>query len=135
MGKNKTIWVPNMDGFFANTCVGFCPSEKAWKKSIKKMKIDETYPTSAGHCMAVDANGQEGRKQNIILVTIHEDLDGNGDAINVLVHECVHVKQFLMGYIREEEPSPEFEAYVTQFFFQHLSEAYMKSRCPQKKND
>ncbi len=36
------------------------------------------------------------------------------EVIGLLVHECVHIKQFFMENIDEDNPSNEFEAYFMQ---------------------
>lgn len=45
-----------------------------------------------------------------------------------LVHETVHVLQYELEYIREHNPSVEFQAYATENIYKYLVAEYMKTR-------
>lgn len=48
------------------------------------------------------------------------------EKIGLLVHECVHIKQFVMKSIGEDKPSDEFEAYFVQDIVTDLVEDYLE---------
>lgn len=105
---------------------GFCPSKKAWKKEMRRIKLKEPYPTSDARCTSfVRDNGDP-----ICLVTLSDKLDTYHPVtvIAVLAHEAVHVWQELRRTINEKEPSPEFEAYVIEGITRQLTKGYMMSR-------
>lgn len=108
---NKTVWI---DRSFYPFCIGFCPSKKAWKKLMKAAKIkDEPYPDSDGR--VTHFKNMKGF-DDMVIMTISNDLTKtyNGGVLSLIVHECVHIFQFLVEEIEENSPSIEFEAYTIQ---------------------
>jgi hypothetical protein len=109
---------------------GFCPSEAAWKRDMRLMKVkgEVPYPTSDGNCTTFVQNG----KDLTCIVTINERLDGRNPSgiIGLIAHEAMHVWQALMEKIGERDPSQEFGAYSYQSIFQELLEAYVATRNP-----
>jgi hypothetical protein len=47
--------------------------------------------------------------------------------LSTVVHESVHVKQIILGYLGEDYPSNEFEAYLVQRIFEWIQEK--RSKC------
>lgn len=129
--KDKTIWC---DRGWMPTYYGFCPSEKAWKREMKRLGDegvpipDAPYPTSDG-CCTTFVNDTTGKV--VCLVTIANHLDDADDPVGIvtlIAHEAVHVWQAIREDIGEEAPSVEFEAYAIQNISAHLLEAYSKTR-------
>ncbi|NNI58331.1 hypothetical protein C2817_11540 [Pasteurella multocida] len=60
---------------------------------------------------------------------VHLDITSNTDNNNfyaLLAHEAVHIYQDMIKEMREEEPSPEFEAYSIQNIFLNLLNEFQK---------
>lgn len=126
MAKDKTIWVNNCDGLFF-TAVGYSPSEKAWNKTMKSMGIkDEPYPLSNGRCTYFEKN-EKNHRAIIVCLNPKDDHD-TVEVLGLIVHEVVHVVQFLLRDAWGEiNPSDELQAYLTQYFFQQVHEAFIKN--------
>lgn len=138
VSRNKVVWLPR--GWLP-TYVGFCPSEKAWKREMKRLVTDkaarkqEVYPTSDASCSVFEKKVGPGATKTLCLITVAESLDegwgtdaGRESIYGLLLHEAVHVWQFILKDIGEKVPSPEFEAYSVQALFIHLSSAYRRTR-------
>lgn len=46
---------------------------------------------------------------------------------NTIVHECVHVKQYIMKAICERKPAAEQEAYLVAYIVEQLTQEYNRS--------
>jgi hypothetical protein len=96
----------------------FCPTEADYHRAMKTAKVkDDPYPDSAGCCIQYyDKNDDSS-----ILVVVNVDwVEEPVHAISVLVHECVHVVQWIIESMEDKEPSHEFQAYATQAVFTQL---------------
>ena len=124
---SHTIWCQN--GWFPFH-FGFCPSEAAWKKTLKGMtgRVGEPYPETPGNCMTLS------KEHDVLscIVTVHESQDEFPSHVaSILTHEGVHVWQALKDSIQEtEKPGVEFEAYTVQHIVNELIKAYEKTRGP-----
>lgn len=121
----KVIWC---DRGFQPLYYGFCPDEAAWKREMKRLKVECPYPTTDGRCTSFD-NAKGGDK--CILVTIAKHIDRKHDKVAIaalVAHEAVHVWQHVKEAMGETEPSREFEAYAVQHIFLQLLSAYSKTR-------
>lgn len=123
---NKIIWLNNLCWpiYF-----GFCPSEKAWRGAMRRMKLDHVYPFADNPKAFVDA-----------FVTTFENTKGDLCCImslrpgykapskraveGLFVHEATHIWQKLREHIGERAPSTEFEAYTLQHIWVQLMSAY-----------
>ena len=108
--------------------VGWCPSEAAWKRTMKRMGIpNEPYATeSAGRCDIFERAGNT-------TVIIHLDREiarrhTEVEIVGLLAHESTHAFQAICRAMGEEKPSAEFEAYtiqaITQFMFMALIDTW-----------
>ncbi|ASY62523.1 hypothetical protein SJ05684_c10660 [Sinorhizobium sojae CCBAU 05684] len=108
---------------------GFCPSEKAWKKEVKRLgHIDAEYPTNAGTCTVFHETKGWGE---CILVTIADGAESERNMLEIvglLVHEATHVWQYILKHMGEKSPSAEFEAYSMQAISMALVQAFDKTR-------
>ncbi|MCH4181379.1 MAG: hypothetical protein LKF44_08320 [Atopobiaceae bacterium] len=59
----------------------------------------------------------------VMVVWLDAALD-DFDSISMLAHESVHVKQYVLDHLGEDEPAHEEEAYVTQAAFEALMTAH-----------
>jgi hypothetical protein len=124
--NTDTVWCDR--GWFP-LYYGFCPSEKAWKKEMKKMGTESapSYPDGDATCSWFEA--PDSGKMSC-LVTLQEKFDtyDPSTVFGLLVHEATHVWQILLEHIGEDKPSREFEAYSVQNITQNLFDAYCQTR-------
>ena len=93
----------------------YCPSERAWKRAMKKFKMGQQhYPTSHGSVTVFEpSNG--GNKLHVMAFD-NDVLSGLTDlqVIGLVVHECVHITQYIAVEMNDDSPSMEFQAYSVQ---------------------
>lgn len=115
--------------------MAFVPNEKAWNKEMKKLKENEPYPTAAGHTHFFPKTQWHGP---CCLVTLRDELEKTHTPLEisgVMVHECVHVFQFLKNVIGEDDPGMEMEAYTIQYIYTNMMNAFEEMRRPLKDCD
>ena len=96
---------------------GFCANEKEWKSIVRSSKNPSiSYPSTHGCCNLIEF---EGYKKIIVTIKIDKDSDPL-DFMTTLVHESVHVFQFICEEVCEEYPSNELEAYYIEEIFTNL---------------
>lgn len=96
--------------------------EVAFKRYAKKRNWDVSLSLFSKDGWTLDYTEPEGP---YVLVYVNPEHDDNPDIVfEVLVHEAVHVWQRLVTFIREENPSEEFEAYTIQHIFRTLLNEY-----------
>ena len=126
--KFKDIMWCDMGWFSGTFYYGFAPNKKSWKRGVKKLGIkDSPYPKSAGRCTYFEQKGKR-----CCVVTIKDGLEKTYTPLEIsclMMHEAVHVWQFFIEQIGEENPSPEFEAYSLQAITQELLHKFETSRC------
>lgn len=114
--------------------LGFCPGEKAWCRHLKLIGWDGSteYPT---HSAAFNTlHPKEGLPWGIITVADRiDDLDDPTQIIALIVHECVHMFQWICDEIGETHPSKEFEAYTIQYLSVSTIGLYSRLRYGKKK--
>lgn len=106
---------------------GFCPSEKAWKREMARLKISPVPPYPATHGSCTHLENTKGHKE-LCLVTVSAERRTGVEKVGIIFHEAVHVWQALRRTIGEREPSVEFEAYTVQSIGQELCEAFEMTR-------
>jgi hypothetical protein len=122
--KHSTIWI---NKGWQNVFIGFCPSERAWNKTMKEIGATGTpYPKVQACCTSFTSD--TGRQ--MCIVTLHESIDNAApiELIGLLVHECVHVKQRVMEIMGETKVGEEHEAYTVQAIFQMVLDAFEDTR-------
>lgn len=103
----------------------YVPSKGAWKRARKANELPKySYPVSekssvAGHCV----NMRNNKGFACIVVFIRPDRP-EADTVGTIVHEAVHVLQYIKEVIGEDEPGMEFEAYTTEAIVSGLITAY-----------
>lgn len=126
---DQIVWIN--PGIFPIS-IGFCPSEKAWKRFVKTMGLPhEPYPDTDARCTIFERAGHTTR----CIVTVAERFDKRREVptMALLVHESVHVWQQARMEMREDSPSREFEAYAVQYISQEMMDAYQATRKPKRK--
>ncbi|TBN49170.1 hypothetical protein [Pseudomonas sp. BGI-2] len=122
--KHKVVW---LDRGWQPVFIGFCPSEKAWHREMKRMSVSEPYPSSSG-CTTRFKTGDD---RDCIIVCVHERLKAGScrhGIIGLIVHECTHAWRFILDTIGEDVPSSEFEAYSMQAITQQVTTAFCDTR-------
>ncbi len=116
------MWV---DRGWQPVAIGFCPSEAAWRREMKRLRCDSPWPkkTNAAGYTQWMRNDKTG--EGVILVCVFPRAECDAlEVIMTLVHEAVHVWQFLCEHIGEERPGIEMEAYGIEHIARGLVEAY-----------
>jgi hypothetical protein len=122
--RHQVIW---LERGWQCVYIGFCPSAKAWRKLMRRLKQeDERYPTADGRTTTFV---HEGRTYCVVTVSDRLDEDRCGYALaGLLVHEGTHVWQHVLEDMGEKNPSSEFEAYSLQAICQGLMCAFSDTR-------
>lgn len=95
----------------------FCPTQLDWDKAMRQCDSPIPYPDYQAACTAYD--DKEG--DHCVLVTMSYDWRKDpATATGLLVHECVHVVQWVSHFMIDDKPSWEFQAYATQAVFCEL---------------
>lgn len=130
MSPDKVVWCQRG---WQPVCFGFCPSETAWNREMKRFGMKEPYPVSDGRTTTF-FNANKGA--HFILVTIGAGGVNRSDVeiTGLLVHEAMHVWQSILESIGEEKPGREMEAYAMQAITQELLQAFHATRPPRRKS-
>ena len=110
-----------------------CLTEKQYHRELKKLHVPKAdWPAFVPHDdfgAAVHWAQNTKSSHEVGLVTLRASPDASRTEIYaMLAHEAVHIKQKLMKWMGEDEPSKEFEAYVVQRISQNLFCAYEAMR-------
>ena len=117
--------------------IGLCRDEESFRKQLLRLKISPNHwplwvkPMKDG-AMHVFEN-KEQRKLCLIVCINSKSGDDPNAIVGLLIHEAVHVWQYIKQEIGDDEPSKEFEAYSIQSIAQELIVAY--STMESKKKD
>jgi hypothetical protein len=123
MGKrNRVVWI---DQGWQPVAIGFCPSEKAWGREIKRLNGSQPWPESAdqGGYTLLGENDKTGCSTILVCVGRGSERDAL-EVILTIVHEAVHVWQLVRKVIGEQYPGIEMEAYGIEGITRGLIEAY-----------
>lgn len=66
-------------------------------------------------------------KQYLLVVVNHKETDDQFEVFDTIVHEAVHVWQFIKDHVGEDAPSREFEAYSIAFIATTLFKEYSRA--------
>lgn len=124
--RKKVVW---LDTGWMPVWVGFCPSVEVWKRENKRLTGNvETYDgaTACGCTRLL----RDDKGKSVILVMLGQSLpeDDPMEVMMTLVHEGVHVWQFIRQVIGEDAPGIEMEAYSIECIARELVSAYCKSQ-------
>lgn len=126
MALDRVVWI---DRGWQPVAIGFCPSETAWNREMKRVNGTAPWPdipNAGGHTQWLrnDTTGEA-----IILVCIHSEAERDAlEVILTILHEAVHVWQFLCDHIGEKKPGIEMEAYGIENITRSLIEAYTSTQ-------
>lgn len=124
MAKKNVVWI---DQGWMPTAIGYCPSIDAYNATLKQMTGDGAKQELLRQCGQTNLlHGADGK--SAVLVVIGEAIkDDPLEIIMTLVHEAVHVWQFICESIGEQSPGIEMEAYSIEAISRGLIDAYMKT--------
>ena len=114
--------------------LGFTMSEKAFDEKMKLMKVDNPpsflINNSAG--TTHHFTRKNGLDTAIITIDLKQAKKNCREVVyGLLVHEAVHVLDYLIESMNDKSPSHEFKAYtvqgISQFLFQNYKLALLKS--------
>lgn len=111
-----------------------CLTKKQFRHKLKECGIDEnerhkfTKDDDSGKARWYESNG----KQFVFICLTPNDHD-LVEVHGLLVHEAIHMWQWIKEYYGEEAPSKEFEAYSLQNITQSLFEEYERQTKKGKK--
>lgn len=106
---------------------GFCPSEAAWKREMRRLGVDAPYPTSDGRCTLFETS-KSANECALVTISSASSKRKKIEVVGLIVHEAMHVWRFVRERMGEREPSLEFEAYAMQAIAQNLIVAYEQTR-------
>lgn len=108
----------------------FCPSKEAWDYALKRMKSTDPYPITTSWACVQRLEHVDGGLTIAVCVNDCVDSLDFGTQMSVLVHEAVHVWQFICKHTGIRKPDWETEAYSIQHITTELIQAYMDTRGP-----
>lgn len=109
--------------------IGFCPSVEVWKRENKRLTGNlETYDGAKACGCTRLLRDEKGR--SVILVMLGQAIseDDPMEIMMTLVHESVHVWQYIRQVIGEVEPGIEMEAYGIENIARGLVSAYTSTQ-------
>ena len=114
---NKTKWL-NMGPVIVH--FGFCGSEKAYRKTMKRMGVSDPMPfVSPGAGASVRTFEKPGANMTILMCydTESESSNTRNQIDSLIAHEAAHVAQYCLEYMREKTDAHETFAYIVQYVF------------------
>lgn len=123
VSRHRTIW---LDRGWQPSYIGFCPSEKAWRRMLRHLNIDESYPypTTDGGTSTFEKDG----KITLIITINNAEKVAPLSVIGLIVHECQHVWREIKENMGEHAPGSEQEAYALQILTQQCVDAFERTR-------
>lgn len=119
----KVKWIPH--GLFP-AYIGFCNTEKAWNKLMKRLncKNSEGFSDSAGNCTTFENLRTGGLT---VIISLNYDKVKNAkksEAFAMLAHEAKHAHDSLMDHIREFKRDGEVSAYTIDWLVREGAKAF-----------
>ena len=109
--------------------IGFCTTEKAFNKELKRLNVKGEWPSFLGKYGHATTHFIERGKDVTCIVCLDSTKRRTKVQVHaLLVHEAVHVWQQIKKTMGESNPSEEFEAYALQNICQSLFELYEADR-------
>lgn len=122
---DKVIWCNRLSFPYY---YGFCPSEKAWKREMKRLDIaGGSYSDAEKKHSAWAVQLTSAKNYSATLVCLGEKPKSILWLYGTLAHEAVHVFQHIMERIGETRPSDELQAYSIEWITRHLMLAAHKT--------
>ena len=107
--------------------IALCKTEKDFERELKRMNIPKNdrpeFITCGANATVHTFESGSGKISAIVCITKPKGVSTH-QLNSLLVHEAVHIWQWIIKNIGETFPSKEFEAYSIQSISQGLMEAY-----------
>jgi hypothetical protein len=120
--KTGVVWI---NSGWQPVAIGYCPDETSWNREMKRVNGLAPWPeipNAGGHTQWLKNDKTD---EAIILVCVHPASGRSAlEVIMTIVHEAVHVWQFLCEHIGEKAPGIEMEAYGIENISRELIDAY-----------
>lgn len=124
--KDNLFW---LDSGWQPVDIAFCPSKEAWNRARKRYRIDAEYPEIAGYGGRCQLFRNDETHTAIIVVWVSHSSERDAmEVISTIVHEAVHVWQFICQVIGETDAGMEIEAYSIQRITEMLIDAYCQTQ-------
>ena len=126
---NKTKWL-DMGPIIVH--FGFCGSEKAYRKTMKRMGVSDTMPfVSPGAGASVRTFERPGSNMTILMCyDATAKTDNTRNQIDSLIaHEAAHVAQYSIEYMNEKGDAKETFAYIVQYVFGFVTNELWGDSC------
>jgi hypothetical protein len=110
-------------------------NEKDYLSEIKKLKIPlDDVGSWLGDGAKATSHFFEINNERVCIVCLDDSKKIDAvSKVSTIVHEAVHIWQYICKYIGEENPSEEFEAYSIQRITYELLLAYDRAKTKKKK--
>lgn len=112
--------------------IGLCTSELSYTRELKRLNAEPKGEWLEGTEVG-KVHPFEDSDGGVILIVCVKPTDSVRDLQATIVHESVHVWQFVKEYIGENEPSKEFEAYSVENIYTTLMGAYNEQQSQPKR--
>lgn len=116
-GDKHVLW---LDRGWQPTPIGFAPSEAAWNREMRELGLTTAYPDSTGRATSFTHLASGG---SCVLITFsREKFEGRTriEQTGLVVHESVHVWQYICQNHGISGPDMETEAYAVMAITQNL---------------
>lgn len=118
--------------------LGLVTNEPQLRREWKRLSLPKenfTFPSKSTNALThFFTREKDGRTQSIILVCVHDtNRTFEPDTLALIVHEAVHVWQWVRDYLKEASPSAEFEAYAVQNITQELLTLWISQKTAAKR--
>lgn len=130
MKKLEPSWL-DQSLFRTSVWYTLCTTEEMFYAEMKKCGVPEhkagswvtnEYSGATAHQFVIAENG----KPCVVVCIRTRDYHTPIQIAGLLVHEAVHIWQYICERIGEDSPSHEFEAYSVQWLAQELMEEYVR---------
>ncbi|HEY4712759.1 MAG TPA: hypothetical protein VIH30_00730 [Aquirhabdus sp.] len=107
---------------------GLCLSEKSFKKTMNEIGLSKIDRPDFMASNTANATAHIFYEHNIVVVCVKKNKDTTLiQMAGLIIHESVHIWQWIKEHIGEVNPSKEFEAYSIQRIAQTLLSEYIEA--------
>jgi hypothetical protein len=110
-----------------------CIDEKVFKQELKRLNVRDSFLSHPSAHATAHFYENKAQEKKCCIICMHpsaverEKTNPEG-VVALLVHEAVHLWQYIKEDIGEHNPSKEFEAYAIQNLTQELLQSYNIAR-------
>ena len=125
--KNKRAYYISRALIISPVYMGICFNKKQFRNECKRLRIPKKIIPDFVNCNA-DAvtHIMKNKKNSIVCLVCIKKSKNKVEMAGLLTHEAVHIWHEIKDYLRERDPSAEFEAICIQSIMQGLFKWYIK---------